>query len=122
MSVSISQIVADANQFEQQQQASFKQFIEVSKQLKGAVVTAADEAQKQWDENCVLVQSVADSSATGQSSVLEILESDSAYVKGLQAVSLLITGFNKPEKTDAYMSGFQKNVDQLLTEAQAGFE
>ncbi|WP_428243369.1 hypothetical protein [Gynuella sp.] len=122
MSVSINQIVTDANQFEQQQQESFKQFIDVSKQLKGAVATAADEARKRWNENCALVQSLADSSATGASSVLEVLAADPDYMKGLQAVRLLPAGFNSPRQVDSYMTGFQRNVDQLMTDRQASNE
>lgn len=115
MTVSVSAIAQATLQFEADELQAFRAFINISKEIKGAVKTQQEQAASTFTQ----MQAALDSlqlpvSANGQP-LISVLQSDAAYIGALQAVTLLPADLNQPALVLAYMQAFLQQVDTTMT-------
>ncbi len=118
MSVSISNMIEANNQFEVEQLKDFEQFINTSKELKGALKAEEVKAQQNWDTMQSMVEELEQPVAANNENPMQILESDTQYVAALDYVRILPPDLNQPKQSIAYINAFQKQVDEEMKQRE----
>ncbi len=116
MSVSIATIAKSTAQFEASELQAFRAFIDVSKALKGAVQTQQEQAAATSSAMQALLDSLQQPVAASGQAIIMVLQSDTAYISALQAVTLLPADVNQPPVALAYMQAFLQQVDATMAQ------
>ncbi|MDX3774880.1 hypothetical protein QE250_12195 [Chromatiaceae bacterium AAb-1] len=118
MSVSISEMVEQTNTFEAQQLKAFQEFIDASKELKGALKTEQQKARQNYHQmEAQLADLEKPVSANGKLPI-EILESDTLYMQALESVNVLSPDLNQPKMSVQYMDAFQQQVEKDMKQRE----
>lgn len=122
MSVSITKMVEANRNFEESQLKAFQQFIDVSKELKGAIKTEQKEAETIYSTMQLLVDSLQQAVPANGLSPISVLESDSLYVQALTDVMLLPSELYKPKVAIGYMDNFMQEVETDMQQRELNNE
>ncbi len=122
MSVSITKMVEANRNFEESQLKAFQQFIDVSKELKGAIKTEQKEAETIYSTMQLLVDSLQQAVPANGLSPISVLESDSLYMQALTEVMLLPSDLYKPKVAIGYMDNFMQEVDTDMQQRELNNE
>lgn len=116
MSVSVAAIAEATARFAADELKAFRAFIDVSKALQGAVKTQQNQAAETFNAMQAALDSLQQPVAANGLAVIAVLEADAAYLKALQAVTLLSADVNQPTVTLAYMQAFLQQVDTTMAQ------
>lgn len=112
MSVDISKLVKETDDFMKKQLKDFQSFVDTSKKLIGAKTTEEDKAKDYYKQMQSSLSSLQDPIAANGLSPIETLESSPGYVASLSTIEELPADLNKPSVSIKYMNDFQKEVDK----------
>lgn len=116
MSVSVAAIAEATARFAADELKAFRAFIDVSKALQGAVKSQQNQAADTFNAMQAALDSLQQPVAANGLAVIAVLEADAAYLKALQAVTLLPADVNQPTVTLAYMQAFLQQVDTTMAQ------
>ena len=119
MSISISAIIEQKNEFESQQLKQFEQFIDTSKKLKGSLKTAQQDAEKNYTQMQSTLQSLSQSVETNGLYPIEACADDPSYVDALDSVNILPDNLNSPQVSIPYMDTFLDKIKQYMASKES---
>lgn len=122
MSVSITKMVEANRSFEASQLKAFQQFIDTSKELKGAIKTEQKEAAVTYNAMQSLIHSLQPPVPANGLSPISVLESDTLYMQALTDVVLLPADLYKPSVVISYMDSFMHDVDAEMEQRELNNE
>lgn len=114
MSVSISQLVKKTKDFQEQQLKKFKQFVNISKELKSAIASQKEQAGKDWQDMEGMLDELKTHQPPNNKDPMEVLAEDPLYAKWLNTERILEPGFNKPKETKDFMKTRQDEINKYL--------
>ncbi|BFT29941.1 hypothetical protein D210916BOD24_11170 [Alteromonas sp. D210916BOD_24] len=119
MTISINKIIETSKQFETDQLKNFKQFVDISYQLKSAIKTQAIDAQKNLKDLEKCLASLNQDVIPNGKNPMELLDALPTYNEALKSERILESGFNKPQQTAQYIDKRQNEVKSLLEQKGA---
>lgn len=110
MGISISNIMQHSAAFKKSQMASFKKFVNTSKQLKSAALSEQQLIKQDWQTMLEVLQELREPTTPNDESPIQILLNDPEYVAALTEIVELKPGFNNSGHAKEYITAFQKAV------------